>query len=485
MGRPGNHVSGIRKPGGHVRIAKTAWDSGCRTSLCKQAADDGCCPSPNDSDFMTKGPNSCAPVLGGDPRVLETVQKGEAVPPQFSGTTKAEPPPASQTGSGAGPLVVPAVGKVVVCVTSGSGEPTRRQSMGSTPSTGLSVGAEEELRRQSIRSNPSTGRGSSGGGEEVKDSVDEEEEGSAFDWEPPASGKLEIAAQARGVASSPSPMPLASQGHFVSQAAPFRRNGPTPWLGALAAPLVARDSGRSNLSGAGSSPSSVVQAVPLRPIVDAALWPKAQEEVAEGGGRAASSKKREADIAPNAVEVAAAEGAVAASARAAATSPEELTCSQKHEGTSSVDSTTFANETDILSTNFRSESPRDGDDYNSSSDTHSCCNDSMASEVGKVDDLDFMLERPFLGLETILEEEEARVEAQNHNSRLSFTVGSRRSSAHERGPLGLLPEARGPLKMPEPLSVEMMPPALVNSGDCRPVSVEFRPLSVGAVGALT
>merc|ERR1719507_2902921 len=91
---------------------------------------------------------------------------------------------------------------------------------------------------------------------------------------------------------------------------------------------------------------------------------------------------------------------------------------------------------------------------------------SLIDESGRIGgpELEFMLERPFLGLETILEEEDCVQARPGTSCSIRRTITSR--SLARPGPLGILPEIRGPQKAPEPLAVEMMPPSLCVSHAC-------------------
>jgi hypothetical protein len=89
--------------------------------------------------------------------------------------------------------------------------------------------------------------------------------------------------------------------------------------------------------------------------------------------------------------------------------------------------------------------------------------DSTSSACGAVeaeDDLTFMLERPFIGLETILEEEDADDSERTKAPWLSFQAHQARQTSSWRsvcghsGPVGD-PASSWPLCSPEPLSAEL------------------------------
>jgi len=91
---------------------------------------------------------------------------------------------------------------------------------------------------------------------------------------------------------------------------------------------------------------------------------------------------------------------------------------------------------------------------------------SLLDESGRIGrpELDFMLERPFFGLETILEEEECVQARPGTSCSVRRCLTSR--SLTQPGPLGMMPESRGPQKAPEPLAVELMRPSLCVSRPC-------------------
>lgn len=222
-----------------------------------------------------------------------------------------------------------------------------------------------------------------------------------------------------------------------------------PWLGALAKPLVSRE------SRLGLSSTAVVQLKPLRPAVAAEHWSSVQDEDLDPAVAsvrtllAPSSKARAALAISQDVEIPG--------------QPMKEGSPYGHFTQMSLVSTTEAEEDgpgfEAFPDDSTWEEPGAAETETDTSSVVAECGGEDSGEGFSRPELEFMLERPFFGLETILEEDdlEAPVLASSRHSSLAH--GPRRSTG-QLGPLGLKRDSWGPLKAPEPLSVEMMRPSL-------------------------
>lgn len=254
-----------------------------------------------------------------------------------------------------------------------------------------------------------------------------------------------------------------------------------PWLGALAKPLVSRE------SNCGLPSTSVVQALPLRPSVVLERWSPTYERMES---ESLSTVPGEIPVfTMKASLISEGSPVLRTQMRSNGDTPPVTEASQTKQaekcgvvepmtptggcGSGSADSTAAAPESEGAESALDESAP---DESVAGADTDSAAAFSPRAEAtpeSGCDDsrerhsrdpglgLEFMLERPFFGLETILEEEDLvqALPSTTASLRRSLTA-SRRSLA---GPLGVLPDSSGPLQAPEPLSVEMMRPSLLAS----------------------
>jgi len=262
-------------------------------------------------------------------------------------------------------------------------------------------------------------------------------------------------------------------------------------LGGLVEPLASREVQRplSGSSTASSSSTSVVQAATVRPAIAGEAWTWAAVENGANGWSSAPGMPQATPDPPRSPSMQRSTGVTVA--------PQEILCnattgSSARNGPSKTVLKPIASEDPgeqqaSVSAGAKSNSPTLGStrsvdstlapaesectstsgniDNNDSDDTcMSECGCVAEVEAVRGQELEFMLERPFMGLETILEEDDLRIVPSNSTCNyLQSCKGAsaqRRSGSGQLGPLRLPADPWGPLTAPEPLSVEMMRPAL-------------------------